>query len=173
MSAGRGHPVWDVYDEARTARLNVHYYEHQFQSVARWNFWIELVLALSVSSGIAGLWFWQTPVGGLFWKSLVSLAAVLAVVKPLAQLNNRAQQTAAQLVGWRTSDEGFRRLIVRISQFGKYDDAMRERFLELVETKSEVIRNEPPGVANRVVVRECFNEVNQELPVDAFFVPEA
>jgi hypothetical protein len=42
------HPVWDVYDEARTARLNVRYYERQLASLRRKNISLEVIIALSV-----------------------------------------------------------------------------------------------------------------------------
>jgi hypothetical protein len=91
------HPIWDVYDQYRTARLNVRYYEYKLEGLRRNNFRIELVLAISISSGVAGLWFWETLVGGIIWKIIVTLAAFTAVVKPLIKLSDRIQEQSVIL----------------------------------------------------------------------------
>ena len=89
MSTDTKHPVWDVYDEYKTARLNVRYYEKKVSRLRHRNLLIEIVLALSVSSGVAGLWLWETAVGGIIWKVLTTLAAFLAVIKPLVKLSDQ------------------------------------------------------------------------------------
>ena len=80
MNTENEHPVWDVYNEYRTARFSVRYYEKQLANLRRKNFFIEFILAASVSSGVVGLWLWETAVGGIIWKILVTLAAILAII---------------------------------------------------------------------------------------------
>ena len=166
------HPVWDVYDELRTARLNVRYYERQLSRLRCKNISIELILALSVSLGVAGLWLWQTAVGGIIWKALVTLAAFLAVLKPLIKLSDQIQQKSEVLTSWRLLDDGLRQLTILVSQYGKYDDEMRHRFLTLMQTKTTIIQRELPENIDEKLRRRCFQQVNQELPSDNFFVPE-
>lgn len=172
MNTNAKHPVWDVYDESRTARLNVRYYERQLNSIRRNNFLIELVIALSVSSGVAGLWLWETTFGGIIWKALVTLAAFLAVVKPLVRLSDQVQQKSEVLSSWRLLDDGLRQLIILIRQYKTYGDDMRNRLLTLMETKATLIQREPLEAVDEKLRRRCFDQVNRELPADSFFVPE-
>ncbi|MGD0794468.1 MAG: hypothetical protein ABR958_02575 [Dehalococcoidales bacterium] len=163
------HPVWDVYYEYRTARFNVYYYERLHGSLQRLNFWIELILALSVPS-IAGLWFWETTIGSIFWKVVAGLAALLAVIKPLVGLSDKIQQNSEVLTKWRVLHGDFQKLTYSISQLRKYDEKMKEHFLKLLETKATI--KEPPEAANDRLVKICFEKVNKELPMNNFFVPE-
>lgn len=165
------HPVWDVYDEFRTARFNVRYYERKLTCLQRKNYLVELVLALSVSSGVAGLWMWETAVGGIIWKALVTAAAFLAVVKPLAKLADQVQRKSEVLAGWRLLDYGLRKLTVQISQYMKYNDEMRNRFLSLMDTKAVIVQAEPLESIDERLRRRCFDQVNKELPSENFFVP--
>ena len=154
------------------ARLNVRYYEIQLSSLRRNNFLIELVLALSVSSGVAGLWLWETAVGGVIWKVLVSMAAFLAVVKPLFRLSDQVQKKSDILTSYRLLDDGLRQLTILLKERGKYDNEMRNRFHALMETKSAIIKSEPTESIDEKLRTRCFRQVNQELPAENFFIPE-
>jgi hypothetical protein len=169
MSTQLKHPVWDVYNEYRTTRFNVYYYEKTLSKLQRWNFVIELVIALSVPS-IAGLWFWETTVGGFMWKTIAALAALLAIIKPLISLSDKIQRNDEVLTKWRVLHGEFQKLVITISQYRKYDDKMREQFLRLLETKATI--KEPPEAANEKLRMKCFEQVKEELPSDKFFVPE-
>ena len=58
------HPVWNVYDLYRTARLSVCYYSAKLNRFLWYNYLIEYILAITASSSaIAALWFWEHPVG--------------------------------------------------------------------------------------------------------------
>ncbi len=166
------HPVWDVYDEYRTARLNVRYYEKQLSKLRRNNILVEIVLAVSVSSGVAGLWIWETVVGGIIWKALATLAAFLAVIKPIVKLSDQVQKKSQVLTNWRLLDDGLQQLILAINAYGKYDDEMRNSFLTLMKTKTTIIKEEPTEGVDEKLRRLCFEQVKRELPSDSFFIPE-
>ena len=172
MNTKSEHPVWDVYDQYRTARLNVYYRESQLSRLQSRNFYIELVLALSTSSVVAGLWLWEAAIGGIIWKALATLAAILAVVKPLVKLSDQIQQKSKVLANWRLLDAGLEQLTLSVSQYRKYDDAMRSRFFTLMETKSTIIKEEPAEGIDQTLRKRCQEQVNQELPMDSFFIPE-
>jgi len=165
------HPVWNLYDELRTARLNVRYYETKLSSVRRNNIIIEFVLALSVSSGIAGLWLWQNAVGGFIWKGLVTLAAFLAVLKPLIKLSDEIQHKSEILTSWRLLDDGLRNLMLQIKERSNYDEELLNRFHAMMETKTTIIQREPLERIDEKLRIKCFRQVCEELPVDDFFIP--
>ena len=172
MRTSEEHPVWILYDELRTARLNVRYYEKQLSSIRRNNIIIEFVLALTVSSGIAGLWLWQNVVGGFIWKGLVTLAAFLAVLKPLIKLSDQIQQKSEILTSWRLLDDGLRNLMLQIKECGNYDKEMLNRFHTMLETKTAIIQREPLERIDEKLREKCFQQVCEELPSDNFFIPE-
>ena len=163
------HPVWDVYGQFRTARFNVHYYEKRLTSPKRWNFAIELIIALSVPT-IAGLWVWSTTIGNIFWQSITAVAAILAIVKPLLGLANKIQENSEVLTKWRVLDGEFEKLTMSISQYRRYDETMRDQFLKLLETKTTI--KEPPEEPSSKLCQKCFDQVDRELPADNFFIPE-
>ena len=62
------HPVWEVYNLLRTARLNCKYYGGLLHNAERINWWIQLIIAISLpTSAIAGFEIWATGAGSLFW----------------------------------------------------------------------------------------------------------
>jgi len=170
-STNCSHPIWDVYDEYRTARLNVRYYEYRLKRLQQHNFRIELVLAISVSSGVAGLWFWETLVGGIIWKIIITVAAFTAVVKPLIKLSERIQEQSIILAAWRELDDELHKLCILVTQCRKYDSELQNRFLSLMEKKSDISKRETAEAIDEKLRKKCFDRVNQELPCDKFFVP--
>jgi hypothetical protein len=165
-------PVWNLYDEYRTARLNVRYYERKLSSLRRNNLSVEFILAISISSGVVGLWVWQTTVGGIFWKALVTLAAFLSVLKPIVRFSDQIQQNCEILANWRSLDDGFQNLTTFVKERKIYDEEMQRSFHILMDSKSKIIQKEPKEAINQKLRRECFNQVNTELPANNFFVPE-
>jgi len=165
------HPIWDVYDQYRTARLNVRYYQYGLKRLRRHNFRIELVLAISVSSGVAGLWFWETAVGGIVWKIFLTLAAFTAVVKPLLKLSDRIQEQSVILAAWRELDDELEKLSILVRQCGKYDSELQNRFLSLMEKRSHIVKSETDEAIDEKLRQKCYEQVNLELPYDEFFVP--
>jgi hypothetical protein len=165
------HPVWNVYDEFRTARLSVRYFEYRLKRIRFWNFWMEFILALTVSSGFAGLWIWNTSSGGIIWKILLSIAAVLAVVKPLVNLSEKIQQSSELVTKWRSLDMEFQKLTIKIFQYKKYDDDMRKQLFNLLDVKSAI--NEPTEAIDEKLRAKCSSLINNvELPTKDFYVPE-
>ena len=163
------HPVWDVYGQYRTARFNAHYYEKRLTILKRWNFTIELFIALSVPT-IAGLWVWSTTIGSISWQLLTAVAAILAIVKPLLGLTNKIQGNSEVLTKWRVLDGEFQKLTMSISQYRRYDETMRDQFLKLLETKTTI--KEPHEEPRSRLSQNCFEQVTKELPSEDFFIPE-
>ena len=171
-NTGDRHPIWDVYNLLRTARLNVRYNEKRLKSLQRRNLYMEFILGLTVSSGMAGLWIWQNAVGGYIWKALITVAAFLAVLKPLLKLSDQIQKTNEDLTSYAMLDYKLQLLITEITQYKKYDDPLRDRFLKLKESEGSIISKSPPESTDNKLIRECYEQVNRELPVDSFYIPE-
>jgi hypothetical protein len=169
------HPVWDVYDQFRTARLSCKYYSARLATLERANFWIELVLAATASgSAIAALTFWQTEKGKLAWTALTVLSAIVAVIKPLLKLPDRMTKFEELATGYGLLDNDYRKLEVSIRQKRAFDTDAQQRFQLLLDRSDELRKKEIVERQTRPGLRQkCQAEVATELPTDHFFVPEA
>ena len=168
----KNHPVWDLYNEYRTARLSTLCYEKQLTVLKRRNLVIEIILAATASSGIAGLWFWGTFAGGVIWKVILTIVALLAVIKPFVNLAGQIQQKSELLGYWRSHGNDLYILIVLVKQRKSYDNEIRNRFISMIEAKKGIIQKEPAEGVNEKLRERCYNQVNKELPYNNFFIPE-
>jgi hypothetical protein len=173
MPRDLNHPVWDVYDLLRTARLNVKYYSCRVALLQRQNFWIEGVLAATASgSAIAGLAFWDTTYGAFVWRFLVVVSAILAVVKPLLKLAER-MQNLEELVGeYRAVEYELKKIEVAVKQRHAYEKELQDRFASAMDRMGEIANRK--GHEFRVDEKlrgRCEKEVATELPAHHFFVP--
>ena len=167
----KDHPVWDVYHQYMTARLNVRYYEARIKTLSRWSFWMEVLLAFSTPGSVTAWWVWQTVVGGYIWKALGSIAILLAVLKPFLKLTDRIQLKTQMLIDYRSLEHDFQKLTISIKQYDKYDKALRNQLFVLMDKKGEIMRkytDEP----NQKLRWRCDRIVRKELPGSSFFLPE-
>lgn len=166
------HPVWAVYDEYRTARLNAKYYTEKLRRTTRSNFLIELLLALSSSSAVAAIWLLQTPVGELAWKVLGPVAAILAVYRPVAKLSDKLKALEQRVTAYRAIEFDLQALVRRINEAKRYDSPLRSQLYAILERKKNFALSYTDTAIDEPLRRHCYDEVNAELPRDLFFVPE-
>jgi len=167
------HPVWTVYDRLRTARLNVKYYSRRLQTVERWNFAIEVVLAITApSSAVAGLWFWNSDVGKQIWQDLGIVAALVCVLKPLLNFGKRIKDYESVLSGYRVLEYDLMEIKSNIEQEQKYDSRQQSEFKKLLQREKALAGKAPETRENRKVKRICQQEVLRELPPKHFYIPE-
>jgi len=167
------HPVWDVYDLFRTARLNVKYYSSRLSALQKCNFWLEIILAISApSSAIAGFWFWKYPIGALIWKGFAVVAAFISIIKPFLKLSDRIQKFEETLTGYRTLDNDLQSIVSKIKSEKTYNEKIKLEVEKAFDRKKAISTNEPEIRENHKLKTKCEAEVLQELPHNSFFVPE-
>ena len=167
------HPVWTVYDKLRSARLNVKYYCCRLQSAERWNFALELVLlAAAPTSAIAGLWFWDTDPGKFVWKTLGVIAAFAALLKPLLGLTKKIKEYESIISGYRVLEFDLMEIKSLIEQKRKYDAALQADLKRALQRERTLVGKTPETREVASIKRKCEEEVNRELPVSSFFIPE-
>jgi hypothetical protein len=166
------HPVIDVYNQYRTARLNVKYLEYKLVSLRRANFCIELLIAISASSTVAGIWVLQNPMGQIVWKTIIGVTAILAVAKPLLDWPSKIQKKEELLIGYRSLDYDIQNIIWLINQRQGYDAKLQEKFLKAMEKKGQLVRIVEDTRVDEKLRKKCFNQVLQELPMSSFFIPK-
>jgi hypothetical protein len=167
------HPVWAVYDKLRTARLNVKYYSRRLQTLERINFFLELVLLASApSSAIAGLWFWDQPLGKVAWQYFGIVAAIAAVLKPLLSLTKRIKEFESVLSGYRILEYDLMEIKILVEQTKKYDAPLQSELEKALQRERTLVGKTPETRENAKIKRLCEAEVLQEFPRESFFVPE-
>jgi len=170
------HAVWDVYDDYRSAMMNVKIQECCIQRLRRQNYLIEIPLAILASSTVAGLWFWSGAVGGEAWKYLGVLAALLAVVKPIMKIPDKIQDRGEMLVSLSVIENELEKLVKRISHDKKYEDTLFKRYNRILDMKGEHKKKYQTAKYQQVskrLKRKCVQEVEQLYPGTKFFVPES
>lgn len=167
------HPVWSVYDRLRSARLSVKYYACKLQQLERANFWLEfLLLATAPTSAVAGLWFWDSELGNLVWKSFAIPAAIVAVAKPLLHLPKRMKDYEGVLSGYRILEFDLMEIKIGIEQKLRYDAALQAEFKRVQQRERILVGKTPEAQEDAKVKATCQKQVLMELPTDSFFVPE-
>ena len=167
------HPVWTVYNELRTASLNVKYYSARLTSLNRRNFWLEFTLAATApGSAIAGLFFWETEFGSFAWKLLGIITALLAVAKPFLKLTDRITKIEQTLTGYRGLNFDLSKIKTMIEQTKFYDNNLQDQFSIALERKKELLVNAPESYEIKDLKKKCQKEVLKEFPVESFFIPK-
>ena len=169
------HPVWEVYDDYRTAIMNVKIQKAELKRLRRLNFWIEIPLAISASSSVAGLWFWGTVGGGYALKLLGLITAFLAVLKPLLKLPEKIQQRGEMLADFTALESDLEKLKKVISQVKKYDNKLRQQYFKVLDKKG-LMKGKYTGIKsldnNKQIKMFCAQEVTKEHPASSFYIPE-
>lgn len=167
------HPVWSVYDLFRTARLNVKYYSAKLHRAERAVFWMDLILLLTApSSSIAGLWFWEYPLGKIMWQYLGAIAAFVAVMKPLLGLTKKIKVYEELRSGYRALEHDLYEIREMIVQKGKYDKQLQEEYKKAIKRKGILVGKECDSKEDKKLKLKCVEEVESELPVTVFYIPE-
>ncbi|NQS90561.1 hypothetical protein HQ584_12325 [Patescibacteria group bacterium] len=173
MGKSSSHPAWNVYDLYRTARLNVKYYSARLTYLERLNFVMELILLISApSSAVAGLFFWDTPIGSKIWKILGIIAAVVAVSKPLLKLTEKIKQFEETITGYQILEHDLSVIKISIEEKQSYDKSLQKEFKKALERKRVLVTKCPEHREYKKLKNRCTLEVSQELPVDIFFIPK-
>lgn len=165
------HPVWNVYDEYRTARFNVSYYTHQLERTRRTNLIVEIVLAFTASGSLVSSVVLQGPLGAALWKGMGVVAAGLAVAKPIINWTERIRCIEATISGYRGLELDLRKIEVAIREAGAYTPELRQRFAQALDRKQELVTRELHLRDDKTLKQRCQEEVKRQLPVDRFFVP--
>jgi len=165
------HPVWHLYDELCTARMNVYYYRARLGTAMKRNQWREVVTAASGSAGVAGLWFLDTPAGAVAWKGLTTVAAFVAVYQTAFKPSDRIRRLETHVSAWAHIDLALSDIRRRIHEAGRYDELFQKEVTAALAQKEAVVSELVEPDVDEKLRRLCFEQVKRELPPDRFFIP--
>lgn len=172
--SNQDHPVWDVYDLLRTARLNQLYYGRRLLTLERRNFWAEITIACTSStSAIAGFAFWKTTSGQPFWQFFLAVAALLAIAKPFLNYAKKIKSYEELLIAYRLIAHDLRDLRLDISQARDYQKVHQARFKSIKDRLRNFIDKSPERVEIARIKKICEQQVLSELPNHQFYIPGA
>jgi hypothetical protein len=165
-------PVWDLYNEIRTARLNCKYYTHRLCTVERTATIIDIVLAIAApTSAVSVLKAFETPQGQLIWGCFTGAAALLAVIKPFLQLPAKIKTLESVVSGYRLLESELQEICTDVSQSQLYLPEHRALLVRALRRKQVLDGQQPKAREDKKLKLKCEDEVREELPASAFFIP--
>lgn len=172
MDNSRDHPVWEVYDEYRTARLNAKYYLSRLGSLGKKNFWVEWTLAAAApTSAVAGLSLWQHEIGRQIWLGIAVLAACLAVYKPIGKLTEGMRQMEERVTKYRGLEFDLNHITREIAKQDAYNEALKAQFDAVLAKKKDLVLSYVDPDIDEGLRKRCQEQVARELPEEKFKIP--
>jgi hypothetical protein len=173
MGTRETHPVWEVYDALRTAKLNAEYFTVLLSRAKTKSRRLDTFLQVAVpSSAVGALPLWSDSYLSAVWGVLLSISAFLSVVKPFLRLTDSVQSYEAAIARFRTVEADLAEIRTEIAQAQAYSPDARARFLlasRALYRAREIEPKEPPDTTLR---NDIYDRITKEVPKESFFVPK-
>ena len=164
--------IWDIYDNYRTARLNVKYYCARLVMLERWNTFLEIVVAVAApGSVISGQWFLKTQTGLQLWELVSAVAAIAGFLKPFLKLSQKIKFYEQTLSGYRALEYDLYEIVLRVRDEEAYSAASKKLFEAAMKKKKTLVTNPPENNQNKKLIDRCFREVLSEIPTETLYLP--
>jgi hypothetical protein len=167
------HPVWNIYDQLKTARLNVLYYEAKLQFAERAQTSIQVILAATVpSSTVAGFDIWDFGLGQYAWELFASSASSIAFIQPFLGLTKKVKTFDELVSGYKTLYYDLQDIRQKIEEEKSYTNSHKKLFNAAKERRKRLEIKETGISVNKKLRRKCQEAVKNELPAKNFFIPD-
>lgn len=166
------HPVWAVYNELRTARLNTKFEQHKLVGLKRFQFWSDLIIKASAASSIGGLSFMKMDPWALIWSVVGAVAVLLQIVQGCLRLDRSIATKQKSITAYSIFETQLTEIRYQVQQKGAYSKELQAKFNTVFRGKAELMKAGDSEVDDKLV-RRLQEEVNRELPAEDFFVPNA
>jgi hypothetical protein len=157
-----------IQDRRLKAALYKKYYGWRLSSFQRYNFWVELLVAIGAtgSGSIAGLAIFGTLPGKYAWLLVSSAAAVIAVVKPVLQHTKKIENYSKLFSGYSIADAELDSVIEDIRASGVVSDALLKRYESVKNSVMKLGADDDPNPDEQMI--EHFREVvAKEYPTES------
>jgi hypothetical protein len=170
---GNNNPVWDLYDNYRTARLNVKYYAARLETLQRLNTFLEVMVAIAApGSAVSGAWFLKTQSGLCVWQVVTAVAAICGFLKPFLKLGQRIKFFEQTLSGYRALEYDLYEIVLRIRDEEAYSPASKKLFEAAMKKKKTLVTSPPENSQNRRLIERLYLEVVSEIPKESLYLPQ-
>jgi hypothetical protein len=163
--------VWQVYDELRTAQLNVYYYEGKRRQVERLQRALDIAVGITTCSAVAALSVWNTSPGKYIWAGLGVLGSLASITKPTLRLDMRIGAYEESAKGYSILAYDLRRISEMIREARASSSEHKRLLSEAMERRRALIEKELDRSPDEALARRCQARVNRELPAASFYVP--
>jgi len=160
----------EIYDMYRMAALNKNYYGEMLARYQLRNTWLEIAIAIgTTSSGVSGglALLNKSEYGNLVWGVVTAISSLLAIAKPILQLNKQVERYSKLFAGHLENFMNLQLLVTKIRRNRKLTSDMVERFEQAEQRRQHAARGPHllPGARH---VRRHGEEVAEQLvgPVD-------
>lgn len=166
------HPVWNIYDLLKTARLNVLYYENKLINTERALITMQIVLAAAVpSSAIAGFKIWDFWLGEYAWEIFASFASFVAFIQPFLGLPKKTKKYSELVDGYKILFYDLKDIKEKIEEDKFYGNSHKKLFKAAKERRKKLEVRET-GIKLDEKLRKKYQElVKKELPGKNFYLP--
>jgi DNA-binding PucR family transcriptional regulator len=166
------HPIWEVHDAHRTACLNAKYHTCVLQRLEKRDRWMEVLIAITTPSAVAGLWFWQTAVGAWLWGTIGAIAAVTAAVKPFLRYTERIRRLEEVVTLYTALEHDLYTIGVEAKHRSAYTEHLQTRFMEALADLKRIKEKQAERGEDKELKGTCENEVRRQWPDSRYFVPK-
>ncbi|MER9005886.1 hypothetical protein NKI15_19840 [Mesorhizobium sp. M0862] len=162
----------EIYNLLCRSALNKEYYGRSLATTQRFNDVLEILIALGTTgSGISALTIWSLePFGPWIWGTLATISALLAVAKPIIQLNKRVERLTRLYVGHSDNYANMIILVSRIRRHGDIDKESNSDF-EAAEARFRELSKEDDPRPNVKLLKRCEAMVRMRHPPEAAWYP--
>lgn len=163
--------LWDVYDNYRTARLNVKYYSARLDKLVRCDQAMEIVIAISAPGTVLAIWLLKSDIGSFIWQACGVIAAVTGIVKPFFKMGQKIKFFEQTLSGYRGLEYDLYEILLKIKDDESYSPACRKMFDAAMKKKRVLVTSPPENTQDKKLVARLEAEVIKENPKDSFYIP--
>lgn len=173
MASTAAQQLSEIYNLLCRSGMNKEYYGTKLHRAQRLNDWLEIVIAVGTTgSGISAFYIWTIqPYGPWIWGALTGVSALLAIMKPIIQLNKKIERLTKLYIGHSDNYANLDILISRIRRSGAIKPAFQELF-EAAEAKYlELAKDDDPS-PNARLLQKCEKLMRQRHPAEEAWWPE-
>ena len=169
----KDHPIWDLYDLHASSLYWINIYEDQILRFNKRINYKDIIIALfATSSAISGFTIWQTSFGKAIWGIGVSIAAILAIIGPILNWNDKLLFYKEILTNYKELDSDCNILMSEIKMQKEFSDDIFKKY-EVLHKKRKEADLKRPVLGLSLEERKRYQQlVFDFLPRKSFYVPE-
>ena len=118
-----------------------------------------ILLVTAPGSSIAGFWFLQNPVGQYVMKILATIAAIVAILKPLLNRTKKVKNYEELRTGYQSLEHDLHIITETIIQKNKYNKVLQRDFQKSLKRIGLLKKKEIDSAENKKLKERCTKEV--------------
>ena len=170
MIKDKSHPVWDLYDDYRTVIYYIKAYSRKIRYLRRVDMGVKIILAVLTPSSALGSFLLDLSLQWV-WRTLLTLASLLAIVHPFLNLQKKIENLEKDRATYRQWFGELDRLCKQIRQRQKYDDEIKDEYIEVGTRYGNQLNDRKVLSLSRKEKKKIQDSVRERYPHESFYVP--